>query len=342
MKDAKPRITFIWVLLGLVLISPAAAQMPEKFDTTEDAGFYYTIQKGDTLWDLSQKFYDSQWDWPGLWEMNKEIKNPHWIYPGNKIKIYLKSDRNRQFRSVETPEPTVSSPEPQSPPRITPKFNYPTLNRTGFIRKKEAAPLGTIIREKDGNVMMSTNDIVYIKPVGPDAFTPGERYQIFTTEKIKERINKKTYRGIKHLIKADLDILEVKEKYVVGKIGNSYRDATVGDRIMTYYARDTELEVQEAPPAIDAVILGSEDNALMVNDYSIAFINKGTNDHIVPGQIYSVMQTQDHRSVFDGADAVVLDPLYSGKLIVLHTEDISSTVMILSSKRDIHPGDMVK
>ena len=62
MKDATSRYIFIWALLGLLLISQAAAaKAPEEFDTTEDTGFYYTIQKGDTLWDLSQKFYNSQW-----------------------------------------------------------------------------------------------------------------------------------------------------------------------------------------------------------------------------------------------------------------------------------------
>ena len=37
----------------------------------------------------------------------------------------------------------------------------------------------------------------------------------------------------------------------------------------------------------------------------------------------------------------LVDPVVSGKLIVLHTEDTASTVMIISSKRDIYPGDMV-
>ena len=60
----------------------------EEFVPGTDSGFFYTIKKGDTLWDLSQKFYNSQWDWPGLWEMNEDIKNPHWIYPGKKIRIF--------------------------------------------------------------------------------------------------------------------------------------------------------------------------------------------------------------------------------------------------------------
>ncbi len=49
-----------------------------------EAGFYYTIQRGDTLWDLSDKFFDSPWYWPELWQENEQIPNPHWIYPGER------------------------------------------------------------------------------------------------------------------------------------------------------------------------------------------------------------------------------------------------------------------
>jgi LysM domain-containing protein len=47
----------------------------------------YTIQKGDTLWDLSQKFLSNPWYWPKIWSLNPSIENPHWIYPGNKLRI---------------------------------------------------------------------------------------------------------------------------------------------------------------------------------------------------------------------------------------------------------------
>src|SRR3954471_24806671 len=47
----------------------------------------YVIQKGDTLWDLSQKFLNNPWYWPKIWSLNPSIENPHWIYPGNKLRL---------------------------------------------------------------------------------------------------------------------------------------------------------------------------------------------------------------------------------------------------------------
>jgi hypothetical protein len=117
---------------------------------------------------------------------------------------------------------------------------------------------------------------------------------------------------------------------------------------MAYYKRNTVLSVQENPDPIDASLVCSEENTVMINDYQIAFINKGRQDNIQPGQIYTILQ--ENKSAFDGSDsnwtqktktAPPLEPLNSGKLIVLHAEDIAATVMILSSKRDLYPGDMV-
>ncbi len=322
----------------------AAAEKSEAFNPDQDTGFYYTIQKGDTLWDLSEKFYNSQWDWPGLWEMNKQIKNPHWIYPGKKIQIFLKP-----VASAPKPRPEAVLKTEDQPRKITPGFVYSKMSRVGFIKKKAVPSLGTILREQDGNLMMSTSDILYIKPGSPDVLVPGRRYQVFTTKRINEQFKGEQFKGVQHLIKADIQVTASKNGYVTAVITDSFQDANVGDRIMAYYERTPELTVQQDPDPIDAAIICSQDHRVMINDFVLAFINKGADHDIHPGQIYSVRQ--ENRSAFDAFDESIkaidsndiqLEPLTSGRLIVLHTEDIASTVMILSSVRDIHPGDMVR
>lgn len=338
------------IILGFILLGSGLVQAAEtdqtshkdvgaiEFDPDTDAGFYYTIQKGDTLWGLSRKFYNSQWDWPGLWEMNKNIRNPHWIYPGNTIKIFLKKSA-----PVQTP-PAVSP----APDRMSPSFSYPRMDYTGFIRERAQDSLGEVLREKEGNLMMSVNDIIYIRPSGKGSLIPGKVYQVFTTQKVKEKIDATPFTGVKHLIKSEIKILEHRVSHVTAVILHAIRETSSGDQIMEFYHREPVLTVQESCEPITGTIICSEDDNVLVNDYRIAFIDRGRNHNIQAGQMYTVTQKLDPayghntlKQLVQKENSVELDPVASGRLIVLHTEDIASTVMILSSQRDIHPGDRV-
>ncbi|MFH2058413.1 MAG: LysM peptidoglycan-binding domain-containing protein [Pseudomonadota bacterium] len=331
-------IALISTLLGVALSSTGFAKNEIEFIPGEDSGFFYIIKKGDTLWDLSQKFYNSQWDWPALWEMNDEIKNPHWIYPGKRIRIFFKENAKLAPKIV-----TMTKSE-KVPEKIKPSFSFSQMDHIGFVRKTEHPALGSIIREKEGNLIMSTDDIIYIKPSGKGTLIPGKTYHIYSTEKLKEEINDQTCTGIKHLIKAKIKVIAHNVTYVSAVITHSYRAVEKNDLIMEYYDRDEILTVEEAPSPIDARIICSEDNTTMINDYRIAFINTGK-DKVKPGQIYTVMrknETKDYTLWKPGKkESIPLENLKSGKLIVLHTEDIAATVMILSSEYAIHPDDMV-
>jgi len=44
----------------------------------------YTVQKGDTLWEISKVFFADPYFWPKIWALNKDIIfNPHMISPGD-------------------------------------------------------------------------------------------------------------------------------------------------------------------------------------------------------------------------------------------------------------------
>src|ERR1700687_2122915 len=65
----------------------------------------YVIVKGDTLWDLSQKFLNNPWYWPKIWSLNPAIENPHWIYPGNKLRIVPGEGGAQAPAQVQAEEP---------------------------------------------------------------------------------------------------------------------------------------------------------------------------------------------------------------------------------------------
>ncbi len=349
MRNLRPVIVIISVLIFGFAFAPSIGLAEEPSGLTEDnvefipgqdSGFYYTIQKGDTLWDLSQKFYNSQWDWPGLWEMNDEIKNPHWIFPGKKIKIFLRDKAT--LKPIIVPVKKVK--KTAVPAKVEPSFSFSEMDYVGFIKKEKQVSKGTIIKEQDGHLLMNKDDIIYIKPSGKGTLIPGKIYHVYTTTRVKEKFDEKLFEGYKHLVKAEIKILEHNTNYVIAKITHGYRPVLENDLVMDYYEREEVLTVDETPARINAKIISSEDNHLMINDYIIAFIDAGRSQ-VKPGQIYTVLrknQLVDH-SLWKkkSKEQVKLENLDSGKLIVLHTEDISSTVMIMSSSYAIHPNDIV-
>ena len=75
-----------------MIIVPICYAQEDSQSVENEVGFYYTVQKGDTLWDLSNRFADSPWQWPDLWKDNRHISNPHLIYPGNRLLLFKKKD----------------------------------------------------------------------------------------------------------------------------------------------------------------------------------------------------------------------------------------------------------
>jgi hypothetical protein len=49
----------------------------------------YIVQKGDTLWSISETLFGDSLFWPKIWAINRQgISNPHFILPGMKIYFY--------------------------------------------------------------------------------------------------------------------------------------------------------------------------------------------------------------------------------------------------------------
>lgn len=55
----------------------------------------YIVQKGDTLWTISETLFGDSLFWPKIWAINRQgILNPHFITPGMKVFFYPGSSEN--------------------------------------------------------------------------------------------------------------------------------------------------------------------------------------------------------------------------------------------------------
>ena len=313
-------------------LSPAVAENEKVIE--HETGFYYTVQKGDTLWDLSRKFSDSAWLWPEMWQENSQIANPHRIYPGERIRLFRRagSQKISEKKTGVTP-PTLEN---------LIHYDYSALDRVGFIRKQPVEPLGAIFKVLETKVMISEDDIVYIRPEGDAKLVPGQRYTTYRTLKpIRDRYNN-TYIGIQHLLTGVVEITQIEPNYAIGTVIESYRPINLEDKLMPYYRRIPEIILKESPRGLKGKIIEAEDHNRVIGSHMIAFIDKGKKDGVHPGQFYNVFQQAAEQLSPKKQDKVTLLPVDIAELLVVHTEDTTATVVITRADKEFEAGSKIR
>ena len=339
MRKNRLMIFFIGLSLLIVWLTPAIGQEPQK-EVQYETGFYYTVKKGDTLWDISQRFNDTPWQWPDLWKENDQLPNPHWIYPGERIRLYRKSDKDRyntaQAVPAATPQVQTSTPEPQTGPPV--EFYYSRMNRIGFIRKPPVKPLGVLFKAQEDKRLISAGDIVYVRPPDGESaeFSPGARFTVYRTMSPTNEGNTEATIGTQHYLLGVVEITRSEHQYAIAKVLEAFRAIHVGDLLMGYEARAPEVQVVNSTPGIEGQLISSEEHTQLIGSDVVAFIDKGEDSNIRPGQQYTIYYQETDK----GADGmpITLAPVDVGSLIVLRTEKTTSTVFITSALGKITPG----
>ncbi len=321
-------IICLWIFTAIITLPLSLLAQENESTIKHETGFYYTIQKGDTLWDLSQRFFDSSWQWPELWNENDQITNPHLIYPGERIRLLHK----HWIKNIAVKTPVKADK------KEAPYYTYSAIDSIGFIRKEPVNPSGYIFKSYDDKQMISTGDKVYIKPYGNALLMPGNKFTVYRTLKPLKDKETRAYIGIQHYLGGILEITEIEPDFAIGTIIQSFRDMRANDLLIPYIPRQPKITLAESKKEFNGKIIASEENAAIFGDNTIAFINKGDNDGVVPGQQYSIYYQKKARLDPKSRKYTLLSIVDFGTVFVLHTEQTTSTVLITRSDKSITPN----
>ena len=333
-------IRYLCVSLAAAWLGPqgAFAEEPEKKEPVElESGLYYTVQKGDTLWDLSKHFFDSAWIWPDLWEENKEIANPHWIYPGDRIRLFSREGVETLVEpEVEAkPEVAVEPPEP-------PYYFYPAIDTVGFVKEEPVSPYGTIFKVKEDKDLIGQGDIVFIEPFKDVVFEPGTRFTVFRTMQLPmQNEDADALIGIQHCITGVVEITDVQPKFSLGKIVQSFRTIRQGDLLMPYEARSAKIILVESKEGLEGTIIGVEEHDPVFAEHAITFVDKGRKDGVQVGQLYRVYYQGKGRIGPKGKEQVLLSPMNYAEILILRAEETTATALVTKSQKAIELGARV-
>jgi hypothetical protein len=322
----------------------------------------YTVNKGDTLWDVSKVLFADPLFWPKIWSFNtSEIMNPHEIKPNWKLQ-FLPGTLEAppvlvvaEVEGVKLPPPKRLYPPAAKIPDSLPEygFNLPVPEKSEFkkldrsaLRRITSLPLpveimesrpevmGEVMEFDDGARVASDTRNIYIKL--EDDLGPG----VYTSVK---SIDKSRY-GYVIVYGAEIEVLERindSENIYRAKILKMINQVEAEDEIIQ--GAIPNVEVDETPLASQAPLMRIVGGYRSPTDsvfaaYSFVFINGGTDQGLSAGDSLKVYQDPKIR----WEKTKIKKAFYEvGKLKLLRVYEDVSTGYILNTQTELREGDFV-
>lgn len=306
---------------------------------------YYVVQKGDTLFYLSEYFFGDPEMWPGIWSLNPEITNPNWIYPGQSLLM---------APTLETVEGGGAGGGPGEQPyaAVLPQMGFwkegtQYVRPLGFIDKDIEEETGKIIGSDEETQYLDMFHTVYVK------YKKGKAPKVGTKSTIYEvvgKVNDDEKRKIKYgklvrilgqvQIKAVDDDHQLAEAQIVDAVRPIERNDLIGPIKYTFETK----EPVKGKLDLEGKIIAPLEDVEHSGQFDIVFVNLGEEDGIVDGNVLTVLRKRDaYMESYKKKDKSKHFPWEEiGKIMIIETLKKTATCLVTYSSRDIRVGDKVE
>lgn len=299
----------------------------------------YVIQKGDTLWGLSDRFIKDPGYWPNLWAHNPFITNPHLVFPGQKVRVY--ADRIEvEPAPVQNPTEQVNSAaapaEPAPPERL-----FTVRKGTASLIEKEVEPTGRIIATYQNRQMVAEDDIVYTDIGKQYGAKVGDRFAIFRNGGVVSHPKTNVIVGRRAIPLGVLELVEVEAKASKAVIITSLMEIGTGAELMPYREGNRAVALKAASRELSGFIIDTQTGDKIVAAGDVVFIDLGAQYGVEVGNLLYICRDveidKQYRNRFDKVPQEVL-----GALVVVERGQNSATALIIKSVDAISAGDRVE
>lgn len=328
-----------------------------------DAPDAYTVVKGDTLWDISDRFLTDAWLWPQIWDYNPQIKNPHLIFPGDKISLEYVNGQPRLVIDRDGKRISQSgvggNPSNLGTERLSPRIRSESLDdaipmipgdaiasflvhpRVVGIKEINNAPY--VVGNFDGRLISAIGHQIYVRG---KLNREQPQYAVFRkSKKLKDPVTKKTLGyEVQHV--SDVKLMHLGDPSTLIVTSNKM-ETIAGDFLLATSDDSVSASYETRMPSLG----GGEGRVVsLVNSISqsgrdqVIVLNLGKKNQIKPGDVLAI-ETRGGKIVDPrgnrGYEKVNMPSTRTGVVMVFKTFDDVSYALVMESTLPIRVNDGV-
>ncbi len=304
-------ISLICLLLPVLTMAAQSSDRADMgLDVRNDAPDRHIVVKGDTLWDISGKFFNDPWKWPHIWGLNKaSINNPHWIFPGDIILLDRETGTLRIEQAESAPIPgssqsdtivtrsadsnivrlspriRVDQSDRNAIPSIPAKAIEPFLSKPLVVDEEELASSPTLIGAREGRVILGSGDTGFVKNMPDDQgiqwlfYRPGK---VFVDPDTDEEL------GIEAIYLGRAEVRKFSDVSTIA-VTKTKQEIYPGDRLVVPAPEDFNTYLPRAPENdISAQIISIYGGVLQGGQNSVITLNKGAREGLENGHVLAL------------------------------------------------------
>lgn len=342
----------IALLAAWLHISAAVAADVELRD---DLPARYTVQTGDTLWDIAAMFLHKPWQWPEIWHANPHIDNPHLIYPGDVIALTYVDGRPRltvERNGVAAAEPGTDgrtvvlkpqvrvTPHQEAIPALPLGVVNSFLSRTRVVEAGELESAPYVLAGHEKRLISGVGDDFYARgdlPAGEDFLGIYRKGDPYIDPDTKELL------GLKAEDIGTAQVKRVSGEVATLKTTRSEREIRVGDRLLSHEERRLDPTFYPQAPDVDITgkIVSVEGGVTQVGHLDVVAINRGERDGLQSGDVLGIFKQGETVRDRIAGDQIVLPSERAGLLMVFRAFEKMSFGLVMHADRPLAVGDEV-
>jgi hypothetical protein len=329
---------------------PVLQQISEPVPLASGAPNEYTVQEGDTLWDIASTFLRDPWYWPEVWYVNPQVANPHLIYPGDVLALVMVGGQQR-ITNVRASTYRLSpqyrvSPLSESISSIPYEQIDAFLSKGLVLERDQADQLPYILQTRGNHLVASAGNDIYVRGGEPAAM--GTRYSVVHVgDELRDPDDNKLI-GYQGIYIGEGALSRGGDPATIA-LTDTNREALEGDRLIPETV-DIPLNFFPKAPDIDVEgrIISVVDGVSLIGQYQVVVLNRGARNGLAPGDVLSVFQAGEvvrdryaGRSI-GGGEKVRLPDEESGTVMVFKVYDRIGYALVMEARDDIRVLDAIR